>query len=79
MIEKDPKFHWRSAKGVVHIADMDTVHLINTVKMINKMADRHRAEDVPFEFPKCYDAMYIELEYRGVDIDFELNLMFPEL
>ena len=79
MKKKDPEFHWRSAKGVVHITDMDTVHLINTVKRINKMADTYRLEEVPFEFPKCYDNMYMELEFRGVDTDFELNLMFPKL
>ena len=36
----DPKLYWTSAKGSVEISKMDTVHLINTVKLINRMADK---------------------------------------
>ena len=52
----DPKLYWTSAKGSVEISKMDTVHLINTVKLINRMADKGG-----HEYPECYDNMYIEL------------------
>ena len=53
---------------------MDTVHLINSVKLINRMANKGG-----HKYPECYDNMYAELESRGVDTDFEMNEVFKKL
>ena len=71
---KDPKLYWTSAKGSIKISEMDTVHLINSVKLINRMADKGG-----HEYPECYDNMYTELESRGIDTDFEMEEIFPKL
>ena len=52
---------------------MNTGHLINTVKYINKMAKKGH------KYPDCYDNMYEELEERGVDTDFEMDEIFKKL
>ena len=72
--KKDPKLYWTSANGSIKISEMDTVHLINSVKLINRMADK-----CGHEYPECYDNMYTELESRGVDTDFEMNEVFKKL
>ena len=58
---------------MIKIKDMDTTHLINTVKLINRMAEKGH------EYPECYDNMYIELEERGVDTDFQFSEIFKGL
>ena len=35
--------------------------------------------DADYEYPDCYDAMYLELNNRGVDTDFELDSIYGEL
>tara|TARA_R100000700_G_scaffold6600_1_gene10227 strand:+ start:78 stop:308 length:231 start_codon:yes stop_codon:yes gene_type:complete len=73
--KKDPKLYWTSAGGSpIKISEMNTVHLINSVKLINRMADKGG-----HEYPECYDNMYAELESRGVDTDFEMNEVFKKL
>ena len=70
---KNPELYWESHRGKIKITDMDTTHLINTVKLINRMAEKGH------EYPECYDNMYKELNKRDVDTDFELEDMFPKL
>ena len=70
---KDPKLYWKGSRGKVKVSKMGTTHLINTVKLVNKMAKNNN------EYPECYDNMYIELNNRGIDTDFELDNMFPNL
>ena len=72
--KKDPKLYWTSVNGSIKISEMDTVHLINSVKLINRMANKGG-----HKYPECYDNMYAELESRGVDTDFEMNEVFKKL
>ena len=76
---KNPELYWKSNDGDIKVSEMDTTHLINTVKMINKMSYRVNGRNEDFEYPECYDNMYIELNNRGIDTDFELDHMFPSL
>ena len=72
----NPELYWKTAQGDwIKVENMSTRHLINTVKLINSMADRHNL----FEYPECYDMMYEELNARGVDTDWELDSYYPKL
>ena len=70
---KNPELYWKGSRGEVKVSEMGTTHLINTVKLINRMTEKGH------EYPKCYDNMYKELNDRGIDTDFELDDMFPSL
>ena len=77
---KNSKLYWKSSEGNIKITDMKNGHLINAIKMINRLS--YKAND--FEYPECYDIMIEELEKREIDpdvtiIDFELDRMFPGL
>ena len=81
---KNPELYWKSNDGDIKVSEMDTTHLINTVKMINKMSYRVNGRNEDFEYPECFDNMMEELEKRGIDPDiviedFALNNMFPSL
>ena len=53
---------------------MNTIHLIESGKLIIRMADKGG-----HEYPECYDNMYAELEPRGVLTDFEMEETLPKL
>lgn len=73
MSEIDKNLYWKTKKGLILITEMNTNHLINAVKVINSMAKTGH------DYPECYDNMYIELEERGVDTDFEFSEIFKGL
>ena len=54
---------------------METPYIKNCIKLTNEMAKNNPN----FEYPDCYDAMYVELNWRGVDTDFELDSIYGEL
>ncbi len=70
------ELYWKTAEGEwIKVENMSTGHLINSVKLINSMAEKYNS----FEYPGCYDTMYEELNARGIDTDWELDSYYPEL
>ena len=81
---KNPELYWEGGRGKVKVSEMGTTHLINTVKLINRMAYKVNNKNEDFEYPECFDNMMEELEKRGIDSDivledFALDNMFPSL
>ena len=74
---KDMTLYWKSINGLIKVSAMETSHLINAVKITNKIVGLGlHGND---EYHECYDEMYKELNVRGVDTDFELDNMYPSL
>lgn len=73
MTNKNLELYWESNKGHLKVSEMDTNHIINVIKMLNK--NNKHTED----FPECYDNLYIELNERGIDTDFEMDEIFLPL
>ena len=49
------ELYWKTAEGEwIKVENMSTGHLINSVKLINSMAEKYNS----FEYPGCYDTMY---------------------
>ena len=71
---EDPDF-WESKGGYIAISKMRTGHLINTIKLINKLYESDTIEDYPIQ----YDNLYLELNRRGFDTDLELDSYYPSL
>ena len=71
----DSNAYWESNSGSIKITDMRTSHLINTIKLINRMY----VEGSKDEYPEQYDNLYLELNKRGVDTDLELDSYYPGL
>ena len=65
----EDKFFWKTKDGLVDITEMRTTHIINTIKLINKMAESNS----DYEYPESYDFMYKVLNARGVDTDMEID------
>ena len=62
-------YFWETKDSKTDITEMQTNRLINTVKLVNRMAKSNNE----YEYPDCYDAMYVELNYRGVDTDMQID------
>ena len=66
------KTHWKMSDGkYIPLTKMDTNHLKNSVKLVNRMVHKNG-----YEYPECYDGMIVELEKRGVDTDFEFDKIY---
>ena len=65
-------YFWETKDSKTDITEMPTTYLINIVKFENRMAKSNRE----YEHPDCYDAIYVELNYRGVDTDLEIDFIF---
>tara|TARA_R100001594_G_scaffold44385_1_gene76774 strand:- start:415 stop:618 length:204 start_codon:yes stop_codon:yes gene_type:complete len=63
------KFLWKTNDGLVEISEMRTSHIINAIKLVNRMAK----SDPDYEYPEGYDFMYQVLNARGVDTDMEID------
>tara|TARA_Y100000766_G_C18347367_1_gene337743 strand:- start:23 stop:241 length:219 start_codon:yes stop_codon:yes gene_type:complete len=61
-------YFWDTGSEKLDVTQMRTTHLINAVVLTNRMM-----ENSGHEPPECYDAMYVELNYRGVDTDAEID------
>jgi hypothetical protein len=61
-------YFWDTGSEELDVTEMRTTHLLNAVVLTNRMMDN---ED--YEPPDCYDAMYVELNYRGVDTDMQID------
>tara|TARA_R100000664_G_scaffold32360_1_gene47123 strand:- start:389 stop:619 length:231 start_codon:yes stop_codon:yes gene_type:complete len=68
-------YFWETKDEKLDITKMKTTYIINCIKLTNKMYER----DSDYKYPDCYDAMYLELNNRGVDTDFELDSVYGEL
>ena len=68
-------YFWDTGDEKLDITEMETAYIINCIKLTNKIYER----DADYEYPDCYDAMYLELNNRGVDTDFELDSIYGEL
>ena len=62
-------YFWDTGDGKLDVVERRTTHLINAVELVNRMADSDR----DYKYPECYDAMYIELNWRGVDTDMQID------
>ena len=62
-------YFWKTKDKDLDVTQMRTTHLINCVILVNKMIKADK-EYVP---PDCFDAMYTELNWRGVDTDTEID------
>ena len=67
-------YFWDTGDEKLDIYEMATTHLINAVEFVNRMAK----SDKDYEYPDCYDAMYVELNYRGVDTDMQIDFPYGE-
>ena len=65
----EEKFFWKTKDGFVDISEMRTTHIINTIKLIDRMAE----SDPDYEYPECYDFMHQVLNARGVDTDMQID------
>ena len=61
-------YFWDTGDEKLDVTEMRTTHLLNAVKLVNRMVDYEDSE-----YPDCYDAMYVELNYRGVDTDMQID------
>ena len=61
-------YFWDTGSEKLDVTEMRTTHLINAVVLTNRMMENSGNEP-----PECYDAMYVELNYRGVDTDAEID------
>ena len=68
-------YFWKSKDGKIDITEMETAYIINCIKLTNEIYERNPS----YEYPDCYDAMYLELNNRGVNTDFELDSIYGEL
>ena len=68
-------YFWDTGDEKLDIVEMETPYIKNCIKITNEMAKNNPN----FEYPDCYDAMYVELNWRGVDTDFELDSIYGEL
>ena len=73
-IVPDNTYFWDTGDEKLDVAKMRTSHLINAVELVNRMAK----SDPSYEYPNCYDAMYVELNYRGVDTDMQIDCLYGE-
>ena len=62
-------YFWDTGEEELDVTEMRTTHLLNAVELVNRMADADR----DYEYPECYDAMYVELNWRGVDTDMQID------
>ena len=65
----EDKFFWKTKDGLIDISEMRTSHIINAIKLINRMAE----SDPDYEYPESYDFMYQVLNARGVDTDMQID------
>ena len=65
----EDKFFWQTNDGLIDISEMRTTHIINAIKLINRMAESNSN----YEYPESYDFMYQVLNARGVDTDMEID------
>ena len=70
----EDKFFWKTKDGLVDITEMRTTHIINTIKLINKMAESNS----DYEYPESYDFMYQVLNVRGVNTDDVVDSIYNE-
>ena len=68
------EFTWDTGKEKLDVTEMRTTHIINAIKLIDRMAESNYA----YEIPKCYDFMYIVLNARGVDTDDVIDSIYNE-
>ena len=73
-VMENPELYWKSHKGYIKVSEMDSTHIVNVIKMINSKLSRQEEG-----YPECYDNLYVELNERGIDTDFEIDGMFPSL
>jgi len=65
-------YFWDAGDEKLDITEMETPYIINCIKLTNKIYER----DPDYEYPDCYDAMYLELNNRGINTDFELDSIY---
>ena len=70
----DNEFIWDTGEEKLDITEMRTTHLINAIKLIDRMSSSKPC----YEHPKCYDFMYKVLNARGVDTDEVIDSIYDK-
>ena len=60
-------------QGEIDVTEMSVTYLIDVINYLNAMKERHGDS---FSLPYCYDAMYVELNRRGVNTDLEIDFIY---
>ena len=68
-MSKNEEFFWQTDDGLIDITEMRTTHIINAIKLINRMAK----SNPDYEYPESYDFMHQVLNARGVDTDMQID------
>ena len=66
---KNKDYIWESNRGEIHICDMSSNHIINTINSINDMVKKGSLDN----YPPQYDNMYKVLNERGIDTDLVID------
>jgi len=65
----EDKYFWKTKDGLIDVSEMRTSHIINAIKLVNRMAE----SDPDYEYPESYDFMHQVLNARGVDTDMQID------